>query len=157
MRDVGRLFASLLVAAAIAPSAAALPGFPPRGYEVRAALWPHDVWPRIDASRVDPRVRGTFTGRITRDPEGRVHLTFHATFQDLSGTPLGIHIRLGGPYQTGPALVNLCVHHARCLETVTLSDTAVHHLGRDPVYVEVVTERNPGGELRGPLEISPLG
>ena len=96
-----------------------------------------------------PKAAASATGLFTASLSGR-SLTWRLTFSHLTGRALASHIHLGKAGVAGPVVVPLCgpcvsgVHRQ-----VTVSAKVRTALLARGAYVNVHTEKNPAGEIRG--------
>jgi len=98
------------------------------------------------------------TGRFivtTVEPKtGKVKLTWKLTFSHLSGKAMQAHIHLGKPGKAGNVLVALC---APCKNGQTGKTTIARSIENDleagKTYVNVHTQKNPAGEIRGQIKV----
>lgn len=97
------------------------------------------------------RARGTFTATVTASgTSGRI--AWRLTFARLTGRALAAHVHVGARGKAGPVAIPLCGpcrSGARGAATVPTAVIAALETGR--AYVNVHTQRNPGGEIRGQL------
>ncbi len=155
--------AALLAAGGLCIAAAAAVGHasvPPPAATLTARLSPTAVTAKPSAVRTG--AKGRFSASFWRLGAGRQSARFRLTTARLTGPAVTVHIHTGAPRRRGPVLVTIC-NSGRCrlgggrllilnhstidswIETMTL-------LGG---YVDVHTKRNPRGELRGQIEITP--
>ena len=105
-----------------------------------------------------PGVPAGATGRFivtTVEPKtGKVKLTWKLTFSHLSGKAMQAHIHLGKPGKAGNVLVALC---APCKNGQTGKTTIARSIENDleagKTYVNVHTQKNPAGEIRGQIKV----
>ena len=95
--------------------------------------------------------QGAFVGHIN----GQV-LTWQVTFSNLTGPVTGAHIHVGNAGIAGPMLIPLC---ERCVSgqhgTIQITANQTKVLLSDATYVNIHTTRNPNGEVRGQVSVSP--
>ena len=99
-------------------------------------------------SGASARAGGTFTGTISEGSNPR--LTWRLSFRGLTGPALQAHVHTGRPGVAGPVVVPLC---GPCTTGTTGSAPISAALRRalldGTAYVNVHTERNGSGEIRG--------
>jgi hypothetical protein len=97
--------------------------------------------------------KGTFTATVTENGSTRL-LKWKLTFSGLSGTAIAAHIHKGKAGVAGAVLVPLC---GPCTSgksgQVKISKNAGDLLEHGPVYVNVHTAKNGGGEIRGQIKL----
>ena len=79
-------------------------------------------------------------------------LTVEGNFSGMSSAATGAHIHNGPPAQPGPVIHTLEVSQSAEGElsgTLSLSDEQVAALGNNEFYIQIHSESNPPGELRG--------
>ena len=84
-------------------------------------------------------------------------LTVNGQVMNLTGNPQGAHIHEGEEGVAGPVVFPLTLQNfvergSGIVGTFTLTDDQVETLLSDGYYVNVHTEANPQGEVRGQLE-----
>ena len=109
---------------------------------------------RLSPMPVTPQTVDDITGEgeaILR-LEGR-RLTLSGTFSGMSSRAVAAHIHNGPPAQPGPVLFQLALSEddagGSLSGEMTLSDEQLAMLQANALYVQVHSENNPGGELRG--------
>jgi hypothetical protein len=134
----------LVVAAAFAVGSVAQ-GKAPRPVKFSAAL---------NVGQERPHPKGTkvgASGRFTATLNGTT-LTWRLTFTHLSGPATAAHIHMGVRGVTGAVVIPLC---GPCTSPVTGSQSVttdqIIDLKTRKMYVNVHTNRNPGGEIRGQI------
>ena len=108
---------------------------------------------RLSPMPTTPQTVSTILG------EGEVILTLNGnslvidgSFEGMSSVATGAHIHNGPPAQPGPVIHTLEVTNATngsLNGTLTLSDEQVEALKNNEFYIQIHTESNPPGELRG--------
>lgn len=102
-----------------------------------------------------PNAGGTFAFSLTH-VGSRYTVTWKLTFYRLSGKALAAHIHIGPPSGTGPVVVPLC---GPCTSGQSGKAPApaklVAALKSQTAYVNVHTQRNPAGEIRGRIYPAP--
>lgn len=79
-------------------------------------------------------------------------LTIDGTFTGMSSVATGAHIHNGPPAQPGPVIHTLEITEnssGSLTGTLTLSEEEIESLRNNEFYIQVHTESNPPGELRG--------
>ena len=79
-------------------------------------------------------------------------LTVDGTFTGMSSAATGAHIHNGPPAQPGPVIHTLEVSQATngsVNGTISLTDEQVEALINNEFYIQIHSESNPPGELRG--------
>ena len=79
-------------------------------------------------------------------------LTVEGNFSGMSSAATGAHIHNGPPAQPGPVIHTLEVSQSAEGEisgTLSLSDEQVAALSKNEFYIQIHSESNPPGELRG--------
>ena len=98
--------------------------------------------------------RGTFTATATQSGAGAT-LQWQMTFTGLTGPGTAAHIHTGGRGQPGPVVVPLC---GPCTSpasgTATVDAAVLAALQAGGAYVNVHTDTNRAGEIRGQVGIS---
>jgi hypothetical protein len=100
-------------------------------------------------SGVSARAKGTFTATLV--PAGSAGtLTWKLTFRNLSGRAIAAHVHLGRAGRAGPVAVPLCGPcTARASGRSRVTAAARRALQGGGAYVNVHTQKNPAGEIRG--------
>ena len=98
---------------------------------------------------------GSF-GVTTVEPKtGKVKLSWKLTFTHLSGGAIAAHIHRGKTGKAGGILVPLC---GPCKSGQTgkalVTRTVENLLEAGATYVNVHTNKNPGGEIRGQIKVA---
>lgn len=108
---------------------------------------------RLSRLPVDRATTASISGegevRATLDGD---QLTITATFEGMSSNAVAAHIHRGPRAQPGPVVFEVDVPASTSgaiSETLTLSDPQRDTLRRGSYYLQIHTEHNPGGELRG--------
>lgn len=110
---------------------------------------------KLTAAREVPKPKGvpsaaagTFTGTL----RGK-KLTFRLTFSHLSGKAFAAHIHRGRAGTSGPVIVPLCGPcKSPVSKTVTVTSAARDAIEHAATYVNVHTNKNKGGEIRGQIK-----
>ena len=79
-------------------------------------------------------------------------LTIDGDFTGMSSVATGAHIHNGPPAQPGPVIHTLEITEntsGSLTGTLTLSDEEIESLRNNEFYIQIHTETNPPGELRG--------
>ena len=118
---------------------------PPRPLKFSAAL---------NVGQERPHPKGTkvgASGRFTATLNGTT-LRWRLTFTHLSGAATAAHIHMGVRGVSGPVMVPLC---GPCTSPVTGSTSVttneINALKARKMYVNVHTNKNPNGEIRGQI------
>jgi hypothetical protein len=91
------------------------------------------------------------TGRFVGTLNGR-KLSWKLTFSHLTGPATAAHIHIGAKGKAGNVLISLCTPCTSGVKgTATLSRKALKQLSKHLLYVNVHTNKNPNGEIRGQL------
>jgi hypothetical protein len=102
--------------------------------------------------------RGTFSANFWPFGTGSESAHYWLTTRRLTGPALTAHIHTGAPGRNGPVLLTLC-EAGRCnLSGATFHAYPVGFVKTMRIlgaYVDIHTKRNPRGELRGQIEITP--
>ena len=96
---------------------------------------------------------GTFTATLTG-----TSLKWTLTYSHLSGPAVAAHIHLGAPGKTGMALVALCGPPA-CKSPMSgtansVTDDIAALMSKAGAYVNVHTDKNAEGEIRGEITLA---
>ena len=98
--------------------------------------------------------RGVFTATASQDGTG-AGLTWSMTFDGLTGPATAAHIHIAARGVPGPVVVPLC---APCTSpasgTATVDAATLAALQTGGAYVNVHTDRNKGGEIRGQVGVA---
>lgn len=107
---------------------------------------------RLSPLPVDGRSVRTITGvgQVRATLSGN-RLTLSGSFRDTSSPATGAHLHMAPPGQHGPVAAPLQVSagDGEISGTVTLTDEQLRALRASSLYVQLHTEGNPQGELRG--------
>lgn len=79
-------------------------------------------------------------------------LTVDGNFRGMSSAATAVHLHNGPPAQPGPVVHTLTVDQASAgtiSGTLELTDEQLTALANNALYLQVHSENNPGGELRG--------
>jgi hypothetical protein len=100
-------------------------------------------------SGVGASARGSFAAGLTRRGSGGT-LTWRLTFQGLTGKATAAHVHVGKAGKAGVVVVPLCGPcRSGARGSTQVSGRAVRALLAGTAYVNVHTDRNPAGEIRG--------
>lgn len=95
--------------------------------------------------------RGAFSGTLTRTTTG-ASLSWRLEFTGLTAAATAAHIHAGVPGKAGPVIVPLCSPCASNAHgTANITPTVLEAIQNGSTYVNVHTNTNPAGEIRGQL------
>jgi hypothetical protein len=102
---------------------------------------------------INPAEQGTFSAILTG-----TNLKWTLTYSHLSGPAVAAHIHLGAPGKNGIALVALCGPPA-CKSAMSgtansVTDDIGALMSKSGAYVNVHTDKNPEGEIRGEIKLA---
>ena len=110
---------------------------------------------KLTAAREVPKPKGVpsaATGTFTGTLRGK-KLTFRLTFSHLSGKAFAAHIHKGKAGVSGPVIVPLCGPcKSPVAKTVTVTSAVRDAIEHGATYVNVHTNKNKGGEIRGQIK-----
>jgi CHRD domain-containing protein len=110
---------------------------------------------KLTAGRETPKPKGVpsgATGTFTGTLKGK-KLTFKLTFSHLSGKAFAAHIHKGKAGVSGPVIVPLCGPcKSPVSKTITVTSAARNAIEHAATYVNVHTNKNKGGEIRGQIK-----
>ena len=110
---------------------------------------------KLTAAREVPKPKGVpsaATGTFTGTLRGK-KLTFRLTFAHLTGKATAAHIHKGRAGKAGPVLVPLCGPcKSPVVKTVTVTSDQRDAIEHGATYVNVHTNKNKGGEIRGQIK-----
>ena len=102
------------------------------------------------------KAKGTFSATVTRTGTNGV-ITWRLTFSKLSGRAIAAHIHSGARGKAGPVIVPLCAPcRSGARGRATVSASVLNALESGASYVNVHTNKNAAGEIRGQLPAVPL-
>ena len=108
---------------------------------------------RLSPLPVDARTAGTITGGgVVRAELNGTELTIQGSFEGMSSAASRAHMHRAQPGTPGPVAFAIDVPTAaegEFEDTVTLDDSELRELRDGFYYLQIHTENNPGGELRG--------
>lgn len=107
---------------------------------------------------VPANATGTFAVTTVEPKTGKVKLTWKLTFAHLSGKAMAAHIHIGKRGKSGNVLVALCTP-CRSGQTgkALIARSVEDALEAGKTYVNVHTQRNPAGEIRGQIKLKKSG
>ena len=143
-----------LAAVAAGPYAAAADSAAKKTFPLKATLTARQTVPLAkDATGAS----GVFSATLTMAGRKGTFL-WKLSFKNLSGRPMAAQVQLGAPGKSGPVAIPLC---RRC--TVGAHGSYTGPLGANPAlvralthggaYVNVLTKKNPKGEIRGQIKV----
>lgn len=98
--------------------------------------------------------RGAFTATASQDGTG-AGLTWSMTFDGLTGPATAAHIHIAARGVPGPVVVPLCAPCSSPASGTTTVDAAtLAALQTGGAYVNIHTDRNKGGEIRGQVGVA---
>jgi hypothetical protein len=108
---------------------------------------------RLSPLPVDARTAAAITGEgvVSAELNG-AELTIQVSFEGMSSAASRAHIHRAQPGTPGPVAFAIdvpAVAEGTFEDTVTLDDTELRELREGLYYLQIHTENNPGGELRG--------
>jgi hypothetical protein len=108
---------------------------------------------RLSPLPVDARTAATITGEgvVSAELNG-TQLTIRGAFEGMSSAATRAHVHRAQPGTPGPVAFAIdvpAVAEGTFEDTVTLDDTELRELREGLYYLQIHTENNPGGELRG--------
>jgi hypothetical protein len=138
--SLGLVFAGLALAAAQGES-----------YGVSAKLKASSEVPK--PSGVPAGATGKFTGTVVELANDKARVTWKLTFSHLSGPAIAAHIHIGKVGKAGPVALALCGPcHSGQKGKGMLTHAQVTKIEAGSAYVNVHTQKNPGGEIRGQVK-----
>ena len=125
---------------------------------------PYPFAAKLDAAQTRPKPKGAedasgkFLGTMTVGPGGG-SINWRLGLKGLSGPATSAEIHLGRPGKIGVVGVTLCMPcSAKAHGSLGANGGLLNALVSQPTYVNVVTKRNPQGELRGRIVVTkPVG
>ena len=108
---------------------------------------------RLSRLPVDARTAATITGQgvVSAELNG-TELTIRGAFEGMSSAATRAHVHRAQPGTPGPVAFAIdvpSVAEGKFEDTVTLDDSEFRDLRDGLYYLQIHTEDNPGGELRG--------
>jgi hypothetical protein len=120
-------------------------------YAVSAKLTASSEVPK--PSGVPAGATGKFTGTVVELANDKARITWKLTFSHLSGQGIAAHIHIGKPGKAGPVALALCGPcHSGQKGKGMLTHAQVAKIEAGAAYVNVHTQKNPGGEIRGQIK-----
>ena len=108
---------------------------------------------RLSPLPVDARTAGTITGEgVVRAELNGTALTIRGAFAGMSSAATRAHVHRALPGTPGPVAFAIdvpAVAEGEFEDTVTLDESELRGLRGGFYYLQIHTENNPGGELRG--------
>jgi hypothetical protein len=106
-------------------------------------------------SGVPAGAAGTFKGTYVELANDKARLTWKLTFSHLSGGAIAAHIHIGKPGKAGPVALALCGPcHSGQKGKGMLTHAQVAKIEAGSAYINVHTQKNPGGEIRGQVKVT---
>ena len=119
-------------------------------YSYRATLGPKN---EVPAPNAPAKAAGVFSATVT-EKKGKASIRWTLTFRRLSGSAIAAHIHVGKAGVAGAVVVPLC---APCRTgqngRQTIAEDLAAALEKGGYYVNVHTNKNKGGEIRGQLKL----
>jgi len=104
----------------------------------------------LDGKQEVPPVDTAATGMATFELMGN-KLTYAIEVKDLSGDITGAHIHMGEAGKTGDAVHTITFEGMKAAGSWTLTEEQVKNLDNKMYYVNIHTQKNPDGEIRGQI------
>lgn len=104
----------------------------------------------LDGKQEVPAVDTTGTGTASFELVGN-KLTYSIEVKDLSGAVTGAHIHMGKVGEKGDAVQTITFDGMKAAGSWTMTDEQVKNLQGGMYYVNVHTEKNAEGEIRGQI------
>jgi CHRD domain len=109
-----------------------------------------DLKATIDAKSEVPPNSSVGTGTLTATYDtGSKKLSWKGSYSGLSGAATGVHFHSGEAGKNGPVAVPITPATSPFEGSATLNDAQANELLAGKWYVNVHTEANKGGEIRG--------
>lgn len=106
-------------------------------------------------SGVPSGATGKFTGAVVELANDKAKVTWKLTFSHLSGQAIAAHIHIGKVGKAGPVALALCGPcHSGQKGKGMLTHAQVAKIEAGSAYVNVHTQKNPGGEIRGQIKVT---
>jgi hypothetical protein len=145
----------VLAAVAAGPYAVAADSAAKKTFPLKAALTVRQsVPPAQDATGAS----GVFSGTLTMVGRKGTFL-WKLSFKNLSGRAMAAQVQLGAPGRSGPVAIPLCRRctvgaHGSYTGPIGANAALVRALTHGGAYVNVLTKKNPKGEIRGQIKVS---
>ena len=125
---------------------------------------PYPFAAKLDAAQERPKSKGAehasgkLLGTMTVGPGGG-SINWRLSLKGLTGPATAAELHLGLPGKIGVVAVTLCAPcSAKAHGSLGANGGLLNALVSQPVYVNVVTKRNPKGEIRGRIVVrKPVG
>ena len=108
---------------------------------------------RLSPLPVDARTAATISGEgMVRAELDGIQLTVHGSFEGMSSAATRAHVHLAQPGTPGPVAFAIdipTVAEGEFETSVTLDDSQLRELRDGHYYLQIHSENNPGGALRG--------
>lgn len=100
-----------------------------------------------------PAARGVFSGTLSSSgATGKI--AWRLTFTHLSGRALQSNIHIGKLGKKGPVALTLCAPcHSNMRGTTRVTTKVIRAIRNGSAYVNLPTQKNPNGEIRGQIRL----
>ena len=119
-------------------------------YSYKATLGPKN---EVPAPNAPAKAAGVFSATVT-EKKGKASIRWTLSFRRLSGAAIAAHIHMGKAGVAGAVVVPLC---APCRNgqngRQAIAEDLAAALEKGGYYVNVHTNKNKGGEIRGQLKL----
>jgi hypothetical protein len=144
-----------LAAVAVAPFAVAAGGAAKKTYPLKATL---DARQAIPPAKDARQAGGVFSATLTVAGKQGTFL-WKLSFENLSGRAMAAQVQLGAPGKSGPIAIPLCQRctagaHGSYTGPIGANRALLTALTHGGAYVNVLTKKNPKGEIRGQIKVS---
>lgn len=144
-----------LAAVAAGPYAVAADSAAKKTFPLRATLSARQA---IPAAKDASRAGGAFSATLTIAGKNGTFL-WKLSFKNLSGRAMAAQVQLGAPGKSGPVAIPLCRRctagaHGSYTGPIGKNHALVTALTHGGAYVNVLTKKNPKGEIRGQIKVA---